>query len=915
MRLIGFCLALVAGTVLDFGLVNETYGQSRLTDQPAPGGAFGGAVGAAAEAQAAGAAQQNIQVQVPPAQPFAFAVGTLNLRTGDVKTTELPNLLNVAELPGQFDAAKRYVVQFDGPITSQRSSAIEQLGARLSDYLPAYALIADLRDVNPAQLAESRAQWGGLWVGEYQNSWKIDPDIGHHTFVTSQRQEIAARGDVVLELTLFENEPAEPVIASIQAIGPVQIHRIENLAGNPTITLTMPLALAGQLAQLASVQYVEEVGEITYRNDTVRWIVQSNSTNVTPLYTAGLRGENQVVGHMDGSININHCSFRDTVNPVGPSHRKILSLNGTSGYDQHGTHTAGTAVGDNFSDAGNTRGVAYLAKLVHSGIPSFSESSVFSSLQNHHNQTARVHTNSWGNDSTTAYDGLCRGIDNFSYQNEDSLVVLAVTNTSTLKNPENAKNLLAVGATNDTPNQASWCTGGSGPTNDGRRKPEVYAPGCNTTSSSGSGTTACGTAALSGTSMAAPAITGVAALVRQYYTAGYYPTGAAVSANAFTPSGALIKATLINSAVDMTGVSGYPSNQEGWGRILADEALYFAGESGGRTMAVFDVRNNQGLTTGQQTDRTINVNNNTQKLKITLVWTEPPASAGANPAFINNLDLQVIGPSGTYLGNVFSGGVSVTGGSADTVNNVEQVHINSPTVGSWTVRVKGTGVNQGPQGYALVVSGAVSQGPPPPANDFCSNATVTFGGSTPFSTVGASTDGPNETSGCNFNGYTQIDNDIWFWYGAQCTGTATVSLCGASFNAKVAAYGNNCPSGPGQTLACNDDFCGTSPQISFPVTYGNLYRIRVGGVNGATGTGTISITCVQPPPACPADIDPAPNGNGYVNIDDLFAVINAWGQCPAPPASCRADIAPQGGNGFVNIDDLFAVINAWGPCP
>lgn len=64
-----------------------------------------------------------------------------------------------------------------------------------------------------------------------------------------------------------------------------------------------------------------------------------------------------------------------------------------------------------------------------------------------------------------------------------------------------------------------------------------------------------------------------------------------------------------------------------------------------------------------------------------------------------------------------------------------------------------------------------------------------------------------------------------------------------------------------------------------------------------------------PPLPCPADI----NGTGTVNVDDLLAVINAWGPCP--PGSCPADIAPLGGNGVVNVDDLLAVINGWGACP
>lgn len=66
------------------------------------------------------------------------------------------------------------------------------------------------------------------------------------------------------------------------------------------------------------------------------------------------------------------------------------------------------------------------------------------------------------------------------------------------------------------------------------------------------------------------------------------------------------------------------------------------------------------------------------------------------------------------------------------------------------------------------------------------------------------------------------------------------------------------------------------------------------------------------PPPCPADV----NGDATVNVDDLLAVIGAWGSCPRPcPPSCAADIAPEGGNCTVNVDDLLAVIGAWGPCP
>jgi hypothetical protein len=51
------------------------------------------------------------------------------------------------------------------------------------------------------------------------------------------------------------------------------------------------------------------------------------------------------------------------------------------------------------------------------------------------------------------------------------------------------------------------------------------------------------------------------------------------------------------------------------------------------------------------------------------------------------------------------------------------------------------------------------------------------------------------------------------------------------------------------------------------------------------------------------------NADGVVNIDDLLAVIAAWGDCPKPPVQCAADM---NGDDSVNIDDLLLVIANWG---
>jgi hypothetical protein len=53
--------------------------------------------------------------------------------------------------------------------------------------------------------------------------------------------------------------------------------------------------------------------------------------------------------------------------------------------------------------------------------------------------------------------------------------------------------------------------------------------------------------------------------------------------------------------------------------------------------------------------------------------------------------------------------------------------------------------------------------------------------------------------------------------------------------------------------------------------------------------------------------------DGDVDVNDLLAVINGWGFCPAPPEPCPGDVEPPGGDGVVDVNDLLSVINTWGP--
>lgn len=144
---------------------------------------------------------------------------------------------------------------------------------------------------------------------------------------------------------------------------------------------------------------------------------------------------------------------------------------------------------------------------------------------------------------------------------------------------------------------------------------------------------------------------------------------------------------------------------------------------------------------------------------------------------------------------------------------------------------------------------------PGPENDFCVDATaITETQGQAFDNSNANTDGPDHPNNPCFGfGDITVMTDIWYTYTADFTGSIEWSTCNnAIFDTRMAVYnpGSACPPLDADLLACNDDgggCAGFTSQLIFDVVMGETYLLRLGGFNGETGTGTMSLLNIIPP--------------------------------------------------------------------
>ncbi|WP_223700918.1 S8 family serine peptidase [Sutcliffiella deserti] len=552
---------------------------------------------------------------------------------------------------------KLHIVQFNGPILEETKQKLEESGVKILDYIPDYAYIVEYEGdiaaaTNSVPYLES--------VEPYLPLYKLDPQL-----YSKGASEIVKA--VALDVKQNSKE--------------VQLKGIEQIA---------------QYAVSNDVLYITPKPEYKLMNDVARGIVKADVAQ----NNYGLYGQGQIVAVADTGLDTGrndstmHEAFRGKITALYALGR----TNNSNDPNGHGTHVAGSVLGN-----ASNKGMAPQANLVFQSIMDSGgglgglPSNIQTLFSQAYSAGARIHTNSWGSPVNGAYTTDSRNVDDYIRKNDMTILFAAGNegpNGGTISAPGTAKNAITVGATeNLRPSFGSYADNinhvaqfsSRGPTRDGRIKPDVMAPGTFILSARSSlapdssfwANHNSKYAYMGGTSMATPIVAGNVAQLREHF----------IKNRGVTPKPSLLKAALIAGAADV-GL-GYPNGNQGWGRVTLDKSLNVA-----------FVNETNALSTNQKATYSFTAQAG-KPLKMSLVWSDAPGSTTASTTLVNDLDLVITAPNGTqYVGNDFSAPYN---NNWDGKNNVENVFINAPQSGTYTIEVQAYNVPVGPQAFSLAI--------------------------------------------------------------------------------------------------------------------------------------------------------------------------------------------------------------------
>ncbi len=566
------------------------------------------------------------------------------------------------------------LLQFNSVPTLEQRQAIEANGIHLFDYIPHFAFYASLpSDIDPSILASLDVRS----IAEIKTSCKLNKELRNNSIPQHAIKQV---GTVDINILYFEDVSRERVINEFISEGATVIKTSENLKA---VTFRINSNEIEKFSSLPFVNYMETIAPDPTPDDTKgRSLHRSNVINSEQANGLRFNGSGvHVAVADDGSIS--HIDFKG---------RWTDHTDGDQG-GTHGDMTSGICVGAGNLDptiTGMATG-AHLHEFLISGYPQ-----IVDAISNYNNDSIVLVSTSYSQ-GCNEYTSDSQFGDELIFDNPQLEFLFSAGNnngndcgygagdqwgniTGGYKSGKNVIACANVDAEDFITNSSS-----RGPASDGRVKPDISANGTDQLSTDENNTYQIG----GGTSAASPGVAGVSA---QLYHA-YKEMNSGQEINT-----ALLKATLLNTATEL-GNPG-PDYIFGWGRVNAMRAYnLLAGNN-----FIFD-----SVSQGQQKTFNISIPANTTLAKVMVYWHDYEGNPAAAKALVNDLNISMTDISSTnYLPLILDptpdeitlNNFAVPG--IDTLNNVEQIQIENPAAGNYTLTVDGFEVPQGVQKFYVV---------------------------------------------------------------------------------------------------------------------------------------------------------------------------------------------------------------------